>query len=374
MNYKLKLTFYSRRLIHNCLKSSFCVMYPRPILDSVSQQDKDVVEFLTRKITALHSPESSLDEDLVQKQVDDYYRPIFAFLELNRKLKTEESSGARISGESAPSPSPCLLVGINAPQGCGKTTLTEILCETYAKLNIHAVALSLDDFYLTGDQQEAVALQESGNRLLQYRGNAGTHDLPLLHDTLQLLLNHHRDGGTFKLPKYDKSLRNGKGDRAPEDEWEQVTEDNPVQVVLLEGWMLGFNAFPEITAALIREETRNRVNELLKPYARVNLLFHAWLVIELQDMSQIYEWRQLAERKMIATGKAGMSAEQVVDFVSRFMPAYQIFGPTLSARGPRPEKPSPGDVCAAAAEAHPCTALKITIDSKRIPISAKLYD
>ena len=315
MNYKLIL--YSHRLVFsNCLKRSFSIMYPRPILDSVSLQDIDIVEFLTRKITALHSPDSSLtkeDEDLVRKQVDDYYRPIFAFLELSRKLKAEESNVARISGESAPSP--CLLVGISAPQGCGKTTLTEILCATYAKLNIRAVALSLDDFYLTGAQQEVVALQESGNRLLQHRGNAGTHDLPLIRDTIQLLLNHHRDGGTFKLPKYDKSLRNGKGDRASEDTWEVVTEDNPVHVVLFEGWMLGFNAFPEITPALIREETKKfhllndqfapasaqieeftprdlanirRVNELLKSYASINSLFHTWIVIDLQVGAHLF--------------------------------------------------------------------------------------
>ena len=95
-------------------------------------------------------------------------------------------------------------------------------------------------------------------------------------------------------------------------------------------------------------------------------------------MNQVYEFRQLAERKMIATGKTGMTAEQVLDFVSRFMPAYQVFGPKLSNNGPLPRRivryAFPGnDVCVATAETHPCAALKITIDSNRIPISAKLF-
>lgn len=40
------------------------------------------------------------------------------------------------------------------------------------------------------------------------------------------------------VPQYDKSLHKGRGDRAPFGRW--LTATGPVDVVILEGWMLGF--------------------------------------------------------------------------------------------------------------------------------------
>lgn len=40
------------------------------------------------------------------------------------------------------------------------------------------------------------------------------------------------------VPQYDKSLHSGRGDRAPFGRW--LTTTGPVDVVILEGWMLGF--------------------------------------------------------------------------------------------------------------------------------------
>jgi D-glycerate 3-kinase len=37
---------------------------------------------------------------------------------------------------------------------------------------------------------------------------------------------------------------------------------------------------------------------------------------------------------MRAAGKAGMSDEQIADFVSRYIPAYEAYLPGLYARGP----------------------------------------
>lgn len=54
------------------------------------------------------------------------------------------------------------------------------------------------------------------------------------------------------VPRYDKSARGGKGDRAPEAEWSVVSK--PPDVVLLEGWMLGFEALPEESPLLAAAE------------------------------------------------------------------------------------------------------------------------
>ena len=47
--------------------------------------------------------------------------------------------------------------------------------------------------------------------------------------------NHRR---VCKIPSYDKSLRKGRGDRVPLNQWRSIT--SPVDIILLEGWMLGF--------------------------------------------------------------------------------------------------------------------------------------
>ena len=40
------------------------------------------------------------------------------------------------------------------------------------------------------------------------------------------------------MPRYDKSAHEGKGDRAKEEDWDKV--DGPLDLVIVEGWMLGF--------------------------------------------------------------------------------------------------------------------------------------
>mmetsp|Transcript_6816 Transcript_6816/g.21457 ORF Transcript_6816/g.21457 Transcript_6816/m.21457 type:complete len:632 (-) Transcript_6816:94-1989(-) len=73
-------------------------------------------------------------------------------------------------------PGPCV-VFVSAPQGCGKTTICEAMVELFESEGKTAVALSYDDFYLTHPEQLEVA--SSGDRLLEFRGSAGTHDVAL---------------------------------------------------------------------------------------------------------------------------------------------------------------------------------------------------
>jgi pantothenate kinase-related protein Tda10 len=51
---------------------------------------------------------------------------------------------------------------------------------------------------------------------------AGTHDLPLLRRTLSGL-RAAGSGDCVRVPRYDKSLRGGRGDRAAPDAWTTVT-------------------------------------------------------------------------------------------------------------------------------------------------------
>ncbi len=47
---------------------------------------------------------------------------------------------------------------------------------------------------------------------------AGTHDLSLLMKTLQNATSATH-GTQLTVPQYDKSLRNGRGDRVPPEKW-----------------------------------------------------------------------------------------------------------------------------------------------------------
>ncbi len=80
------------------------------------------------------------------------------------------------------------------------------------------------------------------NRLLQVRGNAGTHDLQLGTDTLQALKSANSKDSLVAVPRYDKSQNGGRGDRADPSTWPRV--QGPLDIILFEGWMLGFKPQP----------------------------------------------------------------------------------------------------------------------------------
>ena len=97
--------------------------------------------------------------------------------------------------------------------------------------------LHLDDFYLTHDEQLVLARRHPGNRFLQHRGHPGTHDVALGVSVLTALRTL-RAGSSPRVPGYDRSAFGGTGDRLPESDWREVV--GPLDLVVLEGWMLGF--------------------------------------------------------------------------------------------------------------------------------------
>ena len=68
-----------------------------------------------------------------------------------------------------------VIIGLNGPQGSGKTTLSETLSN-----DSEILAFSLDDFYYNHNNLLRIADMNRGNPFLKFRGCPGTHDLPLL--------------------------------------------------------------------------------------------------------------------------------------------------------------------------------------------------
>jgi D-glycerate 3-kinase len=218
-------------------------------------------------------------------------------------------------------------ISLSAPQGCGKTTVVTILTKLFAADGLRCASVSIDDFYLTGASQDALATRHADNTILQVRGNAGTHDLPLGEATLRELLGERvRD---VLVPVYDKSARCGRGDRAPASHWRVVS--SPCDVVLFEGWMSGFKpvglAAQGQLAAI--HPSLPEIDRALAGYSSWDELMDAWCVVGLEDKANVFKWRLEAERKMSASGRPGMSDEKVRDFVARYMPAYEAYCPRL---------------------------------------------
>ena len=78
----------------------------------------------------------------------------------------------------------------------------------------------------------------AGNRLVELRSNAGTHDVAFGLKALADLKACRSADHVAHVPRYDKSAHQGRGTRADESAWPHV--HGPVEVILFEGWMLGF--------------------------------------------------------------------------------------------------------------------------------------
>ena len=221
----------------------------------------------------------------------------------------------------------CLVVGVNGPQGSGKTTLTAWLCSELSRSGLRAVAISVDDFYLTRAEQIGLAEAHPQNPYWQQRGYPGTHDVELGKRVLEEL----RASGARKVlvPRYDKSAFSGQGDRAPREAWTEIR--TPLDVIFLEGWMLGFC---KQESSRILNPALAEVNDALPAYAAWHCQLQAFLQLVPRDYRYVLEWRVEAEEKMKAQGKPGMSKAEIQAYIEKFLPAYELYLPGLAAHPP----------------------------------------
>lgn len=236
-----------------------------------------------------------------------------------------------------------MIVGLQGPQGSGKTTVTEGVQKNLEKEGKRTAVLSIDDFYLTHDKLEELKELYPENKLLHGRGQPGTHDMQLGTKILSQL-KESKDGTTVRLPIFDKSKFNGEGDRIEET----VDVVTPIDVVIFEGWCMGFYPIPAdaleelYQAAKVGRatgsggkapfftqhslESLQQVNTILAGYLDWYRLIDAFVILRPQNLFNVFTWRLQAEHAMKAKGKSGMTDDQVHDFVARYMPGYEIFG------------------------------------------------
>jgi D-glycerate 3-kinase len=210
--------------------------------------------------------------------------------------------------------------GILGGQGTGKSTLCIILRDILGYLGFSTANLSLDDLYLTLDERQA--LQKKDPRLL-WRGPPRTHSISL---GMKVLEQCRQEGNTtqiIKLPRFDKSVKGGKGDRTTPE-----VIDKP-DILLFEGWFVGVqpieeSAFNNCPPPIITEEDRQFAidnNQHLKAYEPLWSKLNSTIVLHPEDYRLSKQWRKDAEHQMIAQGKPGMTDEEIDRFVEYFWKA-----------------------------------------------------
>jgi D-glycerate 3-kinase len=245
------------------------------------------------------------------RRVDDYYVP----LAVGCALRVQRCSHR-----------PWIL-GLQGPQGCGKSTLATALVQGLDAAGLHAGTISIDDFYLTNDEQLTLAARHAGNPYLRYRGYPGTHDVALGSRTIEAIASLHSGSQTL-VPRYDKGAHAGRGDRAPHSEWRRLV--GPVDVLVFEGWMLGFSPLDPSEI----EPSLEAPNAFLAAYAAWHRWLDAFVRLDVASHDTIVAWRIDAERARRAAGEQALSDDDARDYIDRFLPAYRVYMPRLRARPP----------------------------------------
>jgi D-glycerate 3-kinase len=277
-----------------------CLVGAPPVVSMIQREDQQrAIAQLERELP---------DVPGRSRRIHDLYMPVFRWL-----------SSALERTEHRP-----LVAGISAPQGAGKTTLVGHLVPRFTERGQRAVAISIDDFYLSYADQQKLADSHPDNPYLRYRGYPGTHEVALGTSTLQALRRLGK-GEELSLPVYDKSAHGGRGDRAPESSWRRVV--GPFDLVLVEGWMLGFRARDE--SDIIDAHLR-AINANLAAYDAWHAAIEAMVIMTASDPRHVVRWRVEAEEAMKAEGKPGLERAAIEDYIRRFLPAYELYADTVA--------------------------------------------
>ncbi|KAJ6259624.1 hypothetical protein Dda_5262 [Drechslerella dactyloides] len=229
-----------------------------------------------------------------------------------------------------------LVVGLTGLQGSGKSHLVSSLAKRLSSdpHNLRVAVFSVDDVYLPFAKLEELRLSHPDNKLIAHRGEPGTHDLELAQETLDNLMA----GWDTPIPSFDKSLNGGKGDRVARDQWRVVK--GPVDVVIFEGWCVGFRAIDDEdverkwrTARETNAGVLGRhglvdllwVNGQLRGYDELTDQFDAFVHLDAQELGYVYDWRLEQEHAMIRIKGTGMTDKQVVEFINGYIPGYELY-------------------------------------------------
>lgn len=202
------------------------------------------------------------------------------------------------------------LLALNGPVGAGKTSLARVLERLAPQRGLRLAVASIDDLYLPWAERRRIL---AGNPFGVWRVPPGSHDIPLLLDRLE----HWRRDGLLRLPRFDKRLAGGQGERSG---WWETRAD----ALVLEGWLMGCRALgPEALRARLQQgaglEALSPQEQAWLPrwdreLAAYGPLWEAtdglWL-LRPQRWSLPRRWRLQAEARQRRAGGGWMAAAEV---------------------------------------------------------------
>ena len=202
------------------------------------------------------------------------------------------------------------LIGLSALPGTGKTTLGLLIEKLALRMNINVSVVSMDDFYLPFiEMEEAI----KGNPWRVSRGFPGSHSVNLIENRIL----DWKNTGKFNYPVFDKSLRNGLGDR---ESWKTTFPE----ILVIEGWFLGikplnrnymindlneYNLLPDEKS--YRLKIQNNLNNYLKIW---NLIDKIWQ-IKPNDFLYMNKWKSNQEAQMFKIKGNALKDNELINFI-----------------------------------------------------------
>jgi D-glycerate 3-kinase len=206
------------------------------------------------------------------------------------------------------------VLALNGPVGAGKTSLGRALERLAALGGVRLTVASIDDLYLPAAERRA---RLAGNPFGVGRVPPGSHDLPLLLEALAAW----RAGGKLRLPRFDKTLAGGDGER---NGW----REEPAEALVIEGWLMGCRALgPQALDERLRSGAGlEALNELelrwlprwddhLAAYDRLWEAFDGLWLLRPQCWSLPRRWRFQAEARQRRAGGGWLNGSQLEGLV-----------------------------------------------------------
>lgn len=233
-----------------------------------------------------------LDFNSLSKAFHSHYYPIICkidqLLDAHKKKQSEELTKS-------------LIIGINAAQGAGKTTMSELLKRVLKhSFQRNVLVVSLDDFYLS--QQLRSKLAETEHPLFKTRGVPGTHDVHAAIDFFNQITSSNNKS-SMKVPRFDKSADN------PVDKSQWAELEGKVDIVIFEGWCIGATAIDQ--NSLVKPINRLEKNQdqactwrkswnqkLAQDYQKLFQSIDYLIYLAAPDWPTVIKWRKQQEKRL----------------------------------------------------------------------------
>lgn len=227
---------------------------------------------------------------------------------------------------------PYPVLALQAPVGAGKSTLARQLQALAATVGLRLVVASIDDAYHAWPERQR---RLAGNPFGVSRVPPGSHEPELL----VAAITAWRQGGPLILPRFDKTLRQGQGDRSGWQRWDSA------DALLLEGWLVGYEpvgpariahwleAHPDALSAAERAWLP-RWDRALEAYQPLWRCCDSFWMLQPERASSVMRWRLQAEARQRRRDGQALATHEIQALVrasQASLPAG-LYAPALEAR------------------------------------------